>query len=62
MVQLSFADIELGGSRKKSRVSAKLDKIDSLVDWEMVLELIKVVDRSGTVIGGSPPPVICSAR
>ena len=27
MGQLSFADIELGGSRKKSRISVKLDKI-----------------------------------
>ena len=44
MGQLSFTDVELGGSRKKSRVSAKLEKIDKIVDWERVLKLVKSVD------------------
>jgi len=53
MGQLSFADVELGSSRKKSRVSCKLDKIDNLVDWDRVLELVGRVDRTGRA-GGAP--------
>ena len=54
MRQLSFSDIELGKSRKPSRVSSKLDKINSIVDWDQVLELVKVVDKTNSVVGGAP--------
>ena len=54
MSQLSFADIELGKSRKPSRVSQKLDKINEIVDWSLVLQLVQVVDRTSKKIGGAP--------
>jgi len=46
MSQLSFAEIELGKSRKPSRVSQKLDKINGIVDWALVLQLVKVIDKT----------------
>jgi IS5 family transposase len=54
MSQLSFTDIELGSSRKVSRVSKKLSQIDQIVDWEAVLDLVKVVDKTNDIIGGAP--------
>jgi len=45
MSQLSFSDIEMGQSRKPSRISIKLEKIERLVDWEAVFGLVKVLDR-----------------
>jgi len=54
MSQLSFADLELSQSRKPSRISIKLDKINSLVDWDQVLELVQILDKTDAVIGGAP--------
>lgn len=52
--QMTFADIEISQNRKASRVSLKLDKINSLVDWEKVLELVSVIDRTSKEKGGCP--------
>lgn len=54
MRQLSFSDIELGQSRKPSRVSIKLEKINTIVDWDKVLDLIQVVDKTNAIVGGAP--------
>lgn len=54
MGQLSFSDIELEQSRKPSRVMAKLDKINEVVDWDKVLEIIKPVDKTSQKTGGAP--------
>lgn len=54
MRQLSFSDIELGQSRKPSRVSIKLEKINSIVDWDLVLGLVEVVDKTNAIVGGAP--------
>lgn len=54
MRQLSFSDIELSQSRKPSRVSTKLEKINTIVDWDKVLDLVKVVDRTNAIVGGAP--------
>ena len=54
MSQLSFSDIELSQSRKPSRISIKLEKINTIVDWDKVLELVKVVDKTNSIIGGAP--------
>ena len=54
MSQLSFSDIELSQSRKPSRVSVKLYKINAIVDWNEVLKLVKVVDKTNPIIGGAP--------
>lgn len=52
--QISFADIEINASRKPSRISVKLDKINQIVDWERVLELVQAVDYTSKETGGSP--------
>lgn len=54
MSQLSFADIELGASRKPGRVSQKSEKIETTVDWQLVLELVGAVDKTNKTIGGAP--------
>ena len=54
MRQLSFSDIELGQSRKPSRVSIKLEKINAIVEWDKVLDLVKVVDKTSATAGGAP--------
>lgn len=54
MSQLSFSDMELERSRKPSRVSSKLDKINNLVEWDKVLNLVQAVDKSNKVVGGAP--------
>ena len=51
---MSFADIELGQSRKPGRIGTKLDKIDSIVEWDRALELVGAVDRTSTRTGGAP--------
>lgn len=51
---MTFADMEISRNRKASRVSMKLDKINSLVEWDMVLELVSVVDRTSSEKGGCP--------
>ena len=55
MGQLSFADIELGLSRKPSRISLGLDKINTIVDWDTIYDLVKDIDYTNPDIGGRPP-------
>lgn len=52
--QLTFADMEISQHRKVSRVSLKLDKINTLVDWDKVVELVSIVDRTSKEKGGCP--------
>ena len=54
MSQISFADIELGLSRKRSRISLPLDKINTIVDWDTIYDLVKDIDYTNTDIGGRP--------
>ena len=54
MRQLSFSDIALAQSRKPSRVSSKLERINTIVDWDQVLELVEVVDKTHAVVGEHP--------
>ena len=60
MSQLSFADIELGSSRKPSRISIRLEKINTIVSWDMVYDLVKEIDHTNEDIGGRPPKVLLS--
>ena len=60
MSQLSFADIELKSSRKASRVSENLEKINNLVDWEQIHELVKPTNYTSAKLGGRPPKDILS--
>ena len=54
MSQLTFADIIIEGTRKRSRISNKLEKINKIVDWEDILSLVQVVDRTDKRKGGAP--------
>lgn len=52
--QYTFADMEISISRKPSRVSVKLEQINSIVDWQSLLDLVQIVDRTDSVKGGCP--------
>ncbi len=54
MYQLSFADIEVSANRKPSRIAKKLEKINEIVNWEEILSIVKVVDRTDKHKGGAP--------
>ena len=47
--------MSFGGRTKVSRVVATLDSISELVDWEALVEIVSVLDKSGTRKGGRPP-------
>jgi len=54
MGQLSFADIAIEDKRKKSRISVKLEKINKIVNWNDILSIVRVVDRTDKRTGGAP--------
>jgi transposase, IS5 family len=39
---------------RRARISQKLDDIERFVDWEMLVERVRVIDESGTKKGGRP--------
>ena len=47
--------MSFGGRTKVSRVAATLESISELVDWETLVEIVSVLDKSGTSKGGRPP-------
>ena len=55
MSQLTFADMVVNEKRKASRVSIKLEKINKIVNWDDMLELVQVVDYTDKQVGGRPP-------
>ena len=60
MSQLSFTDLELSNTRKPSRISVKLDVIDSIINWDKVYDLVKEVDYTSSETGGRPPKDLLS--
>ena len=46
--------MEISRNRKPSRILLKFEKINSIVNWERVLELVQVVDRTDSHKGGCP--------
>ena len=54
MSQLTFADIAIADKRKPSRISIKLEKINKIVNWKEILEIVQVVDRTDKYQGGAP--------
>jgi transposase, IS5 family len=54
MGQLTFADIAIKDKRKRSRISIKLEKINKIVNWDDILSIVRVVDRTDKRIGGAP--------
>jgi len=55
MSQLTFADMIVSDKRKPSRISIKLERINNIVNWDDMLELVQVVDYTDKKQGGSPP-------
>ena len=55
MSQLTFADMVVSEKRKASRISIKLEKINRIVNWDDMLELVQVVDYTDKQGGGRPP-------
>jgi len=55
MQQLSFADIEISRRSKKTRIAKTLDKINMVVDWKPLEEMVSGIYKSGTTRGGRPP-------
>ena len=63
MKQLSFSDLELRINRsKKTRSELQLDKINQVVDWRKVEELLSVTDKTGKQGGRKPIPVLIKAK
>lgn len=53
MSQLSFADLIVNSSRKKTRSQLKLEKLNALIDWRPILELVKSCFPTSR-LGGRP--------
>ncbi len=54
MSQLTFADIAISDKRKASRISIKLEKINKIVKWKEIFEIVRLVDRTDKFQGGAP--------
>ena len=54
MIQLSFADIAIADKRKPSLISIKLEKINEVINWQDILKIVLVVDRTDKFQGGAP--------
>lgn len=39
---------------RRARISQKLDDIERFVDWEVLVEQVRVIDKSGTKKGQRP--------
>jgi transposase, IS5 family len=52
--QLGFADGLLSARTKTSKQAQQLQQIDSLVDWQPLLQAIKVMDKTSKKTGGRP--------
>lgn len=55
--QLTFMDALVGLSRRRkvSKAVRTLSEIDTLVDWRILAEIVRVLDKSGTRRGGRRP-------
>lgn len=51
---MSFADIQINQNRKASRITKKLEQINEIVDWDVILSVVKRVDKTNTKKGGAP--------
>lgn len=52
--QLSFADYQVNQYRKTTRIEKKLAEIETFVDWDILIEIVKSIDKTGTENGGRP--------
>ena len=59
MSSISFADIKLGSTRKSSRISVRLTKLNTIVNWDKIYDLVKE-DEFNESVGGRPDKDILS--
>lgn len=52
--QLSFIDSQFSNRKKKSKMIVKLQEIGNFVNWNKILKVAEVIDKSGTSRGGRP--------
>ena len=62
MSELSVADIELGSSRKPSRINVRLPKLKTTINWDKVYDLEKEMDYTNEPVGGRPAKDIPSKK
>ena len=62
MSELSFADIELGSRRKPSRISVRLPKLNTTINWDKVYDLKKEMDYTNEPVGARPAKDIPSKK
>ena len=51
MKQISFADAEYAGKRKKTRREVFLDEMEQVVPWKALLKVIERVENEGFRVG-----------
>jgi len=52
--QFSFADSPFSNRKKKSKMIVKLQEIGNFVNWNKILKVAEVIDKSGSSKGGRP--------
>jgi len=52
--QLSFGDGLLSKRKKTSRMLKKLSEIDQIIDWQPLVDLVRVIDKTDPEKGGRP--------
>ena len=52
--QLSFGDGLLSKRKKTSRMLKKLSEIDQIIDWQPLLEQVRVIGKTDPEKGGRP--------
>ncbi len=63
MKQLTFSDLELRKTRsRKTRSERQLEKINRIVDWQQVEQLLSKTDKTGKQGGRRPIPVVVKAK
>lgn len=55
MSQLSFADLEVSRRTKTTRIAMSLNKINAVLDWHPLEQMVSGFVKSGTSRGGRPP-------
>jgi hypothetical protein len=51
MSSISFADIKLGSTRKSSRISVRLTKLNTIVNWDKIYDLVKEMNSMNLLEG-----------
>lgn len=52
--QLSFADSQFSNRKKKSKMIVKLQEIGNFVNWNKIIKVVEIIDKSVSSLGGRP--------